>query len=39
MVEELAQTARGAGPSRLLPVDVIHRLVHEKAKRTTKVQP
>lgn len=39
VVEQLAQSARGAGSSRLLAVDVIHGLVHEETKGEAQIQP
>lgn len=32
VVEQFAQPARGTGPSRLLAVDIVHRLVHEESE-------
>lgn len=39
VVEELTESARGAGAPRLLSVEVVHRLVHEKTQREAQVQP
>lgn len=39
VVEELSQSARCPCPPRLLPVHVVHRLVHEESEREAEVEP
>jgi hypothetical protein len=39
VVEELAESARCSRSPRLLPVDIVHGLVHEQTKSEAKVEP
>lgn len=39
VVEQLAESARGAGAAGLLAIDIVHGLVHEEAECETKIYP
>lgn len=39
VIEEFAEAARGSGPPRLLPIHVVHGLIHEQAEGEAEVEP